>query len=97
MEVCPLAREGILHPLSAPLQGGLRFLHLPLPAPPSASLASRFPGRCRERDGFTVFRVSNKDGSGSLYPPVALGAHDKGYRSPCSRYIACLAQACQHL
>lgn len=37
-EVCPLSREVMLHPLSAPLQGGIRFLRFPLPAIPSVPL-----------------------------------------------------------
>jgi len=46
MEVCPLSRGVMLlgtQPLSAPLQSGVRFLHLPLPAALSARLATRFP------------------------------------------------------
>src|SRR5262249_25016840 len=42
-EVCPLSRGVMSQPLSAPLQGGLRFLPDPLPAAPSARLAARFP------------------------------------------------------
>ena len=48
MEVCPLSGGVMLstatQPLSDSLQIGLRFLHLPLPAVPSASLTARFPG-----------------------------------------------------
>jgi len=48
VEVCPLSRGVMLpvweaQPLSAPLQSGLRFLHLPLPAALSASLTVRLP------------------------------------------------------
>ena len=32
-----------------------------------------------------------------LSPPVALIAHDKEDQSPCTRYVAMLAQAFQHL
>src|SRR5262249_48738036 len=42
-EVCPLSRGVLSQPLSAPLQGGNRFLPPPLPAAPSARLAARFP------------------------------------------------------
>ena len=49
VEVCPLSRGVMLpteaQPLSNPLQAGLRFLHHPLPAVPSARLAARFPQR----------------------------------------------------
>jgi len=57
MEVCPLSRGVMLlgaQPLSAPLQSGIRFLHPPLPAAPSARLATRFPSR--EGYGLTTFR-----------------------------------------
>jgi hypothetical protein len=60
MEVCPLSCGVMLRVaqlLSTPLQGGFRFLHLPMPAGPSASLAARFP--LRETYGFTTFRTSN--------------------------------------
>jgi hypothetical protein len=63
MEVGPLSCGVILllaQLLSAPLQHGLRFLHLPIPAGPSASLAARFP--FRETYGLTTFRVSNHRG-----------------------------------
>ena len=54
--------------LSAPLLCGFRFLHLPIPAGPSASLAARFP--IRETYGFTTFHTSNHVGDlGSTYTP----------------------------
>jgi hypothetical protein len=37
------------------------------------------------------------NGVGALYPPVAWDAHDKEGETPCTRYSALLAQACQHL
>jgi hypothetical protein len=60
MEFCPLSCGVMLRwaqLLSAPLQHGLRFLHHPLPADPSASLAARFP--MRETYGLTTFHISN--------------------------------------
>src|SRR5712691_9824446 len=45
VEVCPLARGGLLHPLSTPLQRGFRFFHLPLPALPSAYLTVAYRTR----------------------------------------------------
>ena len=60
-EVCPLSR-GImsahrLNPLSAPLQTGIRFLRLPLPAAPSAFLTVGLPlGRSY---GLTTFRLND--------------------------------------
>src|SRR6266566_7277880 len=35
-------------PLSPPLQRSLRFFHVPVPTPPSASLAGRFPDAGRD-------------------------------------------------
>ena len=42
-EVCPISREVILQPLSIPLQNGLRFFLVPLPAAPTVSLAVHLP------------------------------------------------------
>ncbi|MDD5581576.1 MAG: hypothetical protein PHY16_20215, partial [Methylobacter sp.] len=42
-EVCPLSRGVTFKPLSTRLQGGISFFLVPLPAPPSASLAVRLP------------------------------------------------------
>ena len=42
-EVCPLSREIMLQSLSAPLQDGIRFFLIPLPASPWAFLAVRLP------------------------------------------------------
>src|ERR1700680_4302795 len=64
-EVCTLAGGVMLwsratQPLSALLQDGFRLLPPPLPALPSASLASRFPERQRTviqgEDGLTTLR-----------------------------------------
>jgi hypothetical protein len=45
LEVGPLSRGVTFKPLSRPLQPGVRFLHHPLPALPSASLAISLPAR----------------------------------------------------
>ena len=42
-EVCTLSRGVRFQPLSAPLQGSIRFLLVPVPAPPSADFAACFP------------------------------------------------------
>jgi hypothetical protein len=47
--------------------------------------------------GSHVPSQSQTNGVGALCPPVAWDAHDKEARSPCTRYSALLAQACQHL
>ena len=38
-----------------------------------------------------MFRLSNHDRLGSLFPPVVLVAHDKEMQTPCSHYLAFLA------
>jgi len=51
--------------LSAPLQVGFRFLHDPIPAPPSAHLTTRFPQPDKlggEGFGLTTFRVCTRVG-----------------------------------
>jgi len=45
VEASPLSRGVTFKPLSGPLQPGVRFLHHPLPALPSASLAIGLPAR----------------------------------------------------
>src|ERR1700730_12977003 len=61
-EVCRLSPWGDVavkaQPLSAPLPSGFRLLPPPLPATPSASLASSFPKGWRPwgGDGLTTFR-----------------------------------------
>jgi len=54
MEVCTLSREVMFQPLSAPLQRGIRFFHIPLPASPSAHLAMGFPA---EAGGIQAYPV----------------------------------------
>src|SRR5260221_6777495 len=53
-EVCPLSGGVMSQPLSVPLQVGICFLPDPLPAAPSAHLATRFP--LREDYGLTTVR-----------------------------------------
>ncbi len=42
-EVGSLSRRVMLQPVSAPLQDGIRFVRIPLPAAPSAFLAVSLP------------------------------------------------------
>src|SRR5207249_5408230 len=68
-----------------PLQAGLRFLRPPLPGPPSAPLAGRFPG-----GAIRAYHVpaTQPHGVDPLCTPAALGARDRGCSSPrarCSR------------
>jgi hypothetical protein len=83
MEVCSVSGERMLpsflatHSLSALLLGDIRFFHPPLPAPPWAFLTVGLPPLgddstlFRRGYGFTVFRVSNLCGLGSVCSPVA--------------------------
>src|SRR5215813_7498446 len=68
---------------------------LPLPHVYRLALRLAFPrGR---RTGLPCSVSITTNGVGALCPPVALDAHDKAARTPCTRYSALLAQACQHL
>src|SRR3546814_2069696 len=49
-------------PLSAPLQDGIRFLHIPLPAPPTAFLAVCLPRRAAIR----AYRVRSEEHTSEL-------------------------------
>jgi hypothetical protein len=66
-EVCPLSREVMFQPLSAPLQDGIRFLLDPAPAPPWAGFAACCPRR--ERYGVSTFRLQKCVGLGACYRP----------------------------
>src|SRR3954451_20115052 len=73
-EVSPLSRRGDVvrgrtHPLSGPLQAGVRFLPHPFPAASSASFAVRLPSR--GGDGVTSFIPSIIPGWGRASRPVA--------------------------
>jgi hypothetical protein len=54
-EVCPLSRRAMSQPVSRPLQTGIRFLRIPLPAPPLALLTVGLP--IGQRYGLTLFRM----------------------------------------
>jgi hypothetical protein len=84
-EVSPLARRVMLQPVSAPLQGGLRFF--PPPYPHRHRLAFRlsyFPSG-KERYGLTTFRKVDRNGLGALSPPGALRVHDRVLSRPGTR------------
>jgi len=80
-EVCPLSRGVMLQPLSAPLQHGIRFLPPPLPAAPSARLATRVPSAPwyagREDNRFTTFRQCNRVDRPYLYAGGATSAPEE--------------------
>src|SRR5215470_3978583 len=68
-EVCPLARAGMLHPLSIPLQAGVCFFPPPLPIMPWVFLTKGFPG-IQGHDRFTTFHMGTMHGLGPASPPV---------------------------
>lgn len=70
MEVCSFLRELMLQILSISLQNGIRFLHSPLPALPSAFLAVCLP--CRQKYRFTLFLLSYNSRLGDFSIPVEL-------------------------
>ena len=70
MEVCSFSRELMLQILSISLQNGIRFLHSPLPALPSAFLAVCLP--CRGKYRLTLFLQSYNSGLGGFSIPVEL-------------------------
>ena len=57
----------MFQPLSTPLQGSVRFLLVPVPAPPSADFAVCFPRRGRY--GVSTFRLHKYVGLGVCYRP----------------------------
>jgi hypothetical protein len=77
-------------PLSPPLQRSLRFFHIPVPTPLSASLAGHFPVT-----GFPCF-VSCPSGLGPSLSAGSLCVHDRRTRTSCTGSVP-FGQACQHL
>jgi len=78
----PFRVRAKFEPLSVPLQSGIRFLRVLLPAPPTALLAdclpSRHDARAWRRDGLTTFpflptqQLPEPIRLAPAYPPVAL-------------------------
>lgn len=94
VEVCSLSRQMIFQPVFAPLQGDLRFFHIPLPAAPTACFTAHLPKPAALRAYPVPHGFPN--GSGSSISPAA--PHPRGGigKTPClSAYL--LVQACQHL
>ena len=69
-------------PLSPPLQRSLRFFHVPVPTPPSASLAGRFPDTGRDM-GLPCF-VSMPEWVRSIPFRRGLDIHDRRTRTSCT-------------
>ena len=80
-----------------PVTGRRSLFPTPIPAPPLDGLTAFLPSFRKERYGLTTFHKVNRDGLGALCSPVALRVHDRGGVNPCTRYVALLAQASQHL
>lgn len=94
VEVCSLSRQMIFQSVFAPLQGDLRFFHIPLPAAPTACFTAHLPDSAVLRAYPVPHGFPN--GSGSSISPAA--PHPRGAigKSPClAAYL--LVQACQHL
>jgi len=80
-----------------PLYYQVAFASSILPFPHACRLALRRTFPCGRRTGLPCSVFVTTNGVGALYPPVAWDAHDKEGETPCTRYSALLAQACQHL
>lgn len=94
VEVCSLSRQVIFQPVFTPLQGDLRFFHIPLPAAPTACFTAHLPIPAALRAYPVPHGFPN--GSGSSISPAALHPRGAIGKSPClSAYL--LVQACQHL
>jgi hypothetical protein len=92
--ICSLSRQMIFLSVFAPLQGGLRSFHIPLPAAPTACCTANLPDSAVLRAYPVPHGFPN--GSGSSILPAA--PHPRGAigKSPClAAYL--LVQACQHL
>ena len=75
---CPIEAT---QPLSARLQGSVRFLAIPIPAPPSICLAVDLPLAGSDTGLLCSARMTCRDSLGALYTPVRWCAHDGGVRS----------------
>ena len=58
-DVCPFSRGVMLQPLSARLQGGVRFFLVLVPALPWYFLTVGLPGISGRKYGVSVFRIVN--------------------------------------
>jgi hypothetical protein len=85
----------VLNPYPSPYRTAFASSILPFPHIYRLALRLAFPrGR---RTGLPCSVSVTANGVGALCPPVAWDAHDQEARTPCTRYSALLAQACQHL
>ena len=93
-EVGPISREVILQPLSIPLQNGLRFFLVPLPAAPTVFLTVHLPFPATQR----AYPVPHLFLSGAD-PSSSPAAHCPRWLTFKEPYLAAylLVQACQHI
>jgi hypothetical protein len=99
MDVSPLSR-GVMLPVGVTPIHPITGWHSLLPsshARTSIGLPYGSLSLTGDVRGCHVPSQSHTDGLGALCPPVAWDAHDKEARTPCTRYSALFAQACQHL
>ncbi|MHA5868960.1 hypothetical protein ACVSMD_41535, partial [Pseudomonas aeruginosa] len=94
VEVCSLSRQMMFQSVFTPLQGDLRFFHIPLPAASTACFTAHLPKSATLRAYPVPHGFPN--GSGSSISPAA--PHPRGAigKSPCLA-AHLLVQACQHL
>ena len=87
-EVCPLSREVLL--LFATSIRSITEQHSLFPLSFTRYLVG-VPCGCLPRtedSGLTVFCTGNRDGLGPLYPPVALGVHERAIKKASARHGA---------
>ena len=93
----PPARRSTVRPRVAAPHYRVAFASSILPCPHVYRLTLQLAFPDGRRTGLPCSVSVTTNGVGALCPPVAWDAHDKEARSPCTRYSALLAQACQHL
>ena len=94
-EVCPLSRGVIFQPLSVPLQNGICFFLVPVPAPLQADFSVCRPRR--ERYRVSTFRLQKYIGLGGCYRPRGLCVTKAYGQNALHTSITVLVQAYQPL
>ena len=99
MDVSALSRR-VMSPVALnpyPPHYRMAFASSILPYPHAYRFTLRFTFPCGRRTGLPCSVSVTTNGVGALCPPVALLPMTRKRESPCTRYSALLAQACQHL
>lgn len=94
VEVCSLSRQMMFQSVFTPLQGDLRFFHIPLPATPTVFLAVHLPITAALR-AYPVPPVFQSGSDLSISPAASCSRRAIGQSSCLSAHL--LVQACQHL